>query len=94
MSEYTITIEGYESGLTQSTVAQMIREQFGGPNVEISVENKDESDDGKLDIWQEADATAEEVSVVAYSEENGTVVVEDEVWFTWDELELIREEQE
>jgi len=37
MTEYTITIDGYESGLTRKTVEQMMREQFGGQDVEIHV---------------------------------------------------------
>jgi hypothetical protein len=37
MTEYTITIDGYESGLTRNTVEQMIREQFGGQDVDITV---------------------------------------------------------
>jgi len=40
MTEYTITIDGYESGLTRKTVEQMIREQFGGQDIKIDVENR------------------------------------------------------
>lgn len=37
MTEYTITVDGYETGLTRKTVEQMIREQFGGQDVDITV---------------------------------------------------------
>jgi hypothetical protein len=43
MPQYTITIDGYESGLTEKTVEQMIREQFAYENVEIHVA-EDQSD--------------------------------------------------
>lgn len=38
MTEYDITIEGYESGLTADTVEQTFREQFGSQDVTITVE--------------------------------------------------------
>jgi len=41
MTEYTITIDGYESGLTAKTVEQQFREQFGGQDVHISVREKE-----------------------------------------------------
>jgi len=37
MPEYTITIDGYESGLTAKTVEQQFREQYGSPEIEITV---------------------------------------------------------
>jgi hypothetical protein len=37
MTEYTITIDGYKSGLTGKTIEQSMREQFGGPGVDITV---------------------------------------------------------
>ena len=37
MAEYTIEIDGYESGLTTKTVEQMFREQYGDMDVEITV---------------------------------------------------------
>jgi hypothetical protein len=37
MTEYTITVDGYESGLTEKTVEQAVREQFGGQDVTITV---------------------------------------------------------
>jgi len=37
MTEYEITINGYESGLTRRTVEQAFREQYGGPAVTITV---------------------------------------------------------
>lgn len=36
MTEYTITIEGYESGLTTGTVEQVIQEQFPETAVTVS----------------------------------------------------------
>jgi len=41
MTEYTITIEGYESGLTEKTVEQQFREQYGGPDMTITVQESD-----------------------------------------------------
>lgn len=41
MSEYTITIDGYESGLTEKTVEQQFREQYGGPEIDITVTESD-----------------------------------------------------
>jgi len=38
MTEYTITIEGYESGLTTGTVEQVIQEQFPETAVTVSEE--------------------------------------------------------
>ena len=40
MTEYTVTIEGYESGLTAKTVEQQFREMYGGPDVTIEVESE------------------------------------------------------
>jgi hypothetical protein len=43
MTEYTITIDGYESGLTAKTVEQMFRERYEGADaqqVEITVEEQ------------------------------------------------------
>jgi len=40
MSEYSITIDGYESGLTEKTVEQQFREMYGSPEVEITVEEE------------------------------------------------------
>jgi len=37
MTEYTITVDGYESGLTEKAVEQTVREQFGGQDVTITV---------------------------------------------------------
>jgi len=38
MTEYTITIDGYESGLTEKAIEQSFREQFGSYDVDITVE--------------------------------------------------------
>jgi len=40
MVAYTIAIDGYESGLTEKTVEQTMREQFGGQDVSISVSKR------------------------------------------------------
>lgn len=42
MPEYTVTIDGYESGLTEKTVEQQFREQYGGPDVSITVEESED----------------------------------------------------
>lgn len=38
MTTYTITIENYEDGLTASAVEDMIRDQLGGQDVDVTVE--------------------------------------------------------
>jgi hypothetical protein len=38
MTEYTITIDGYRSGLTENAIEQSFREQFGSYDVTITVE--------------------------------------------------------
>lgn len=40
MTSYTITIEGYRSGLTEKTVEQQFREMYGRGEVEITVEEE------------------------------------------------------
>ena len=42
MTEYTVTIDGYESGLTEKTVEQQFREQYGGSDVSITVEESED----------------------------------------------------
>ena len=42
MTEYTVTIDGYKSGLTEKTVEQQFREQYGGPDVSIIVEESED----------------------------------------------------
>ena len=42
MTEYTVTIDCYESGLTEKTVEQQFREQYGGPDVSITVEESED----------------------------------------------------
>lgn len=37
MTEYRITIDGFESGLTEKTVEQQFREMYGAEDVEITV---------------------------------------------------------
>jgi hypothetical protein len=41
MTEYTITIDGYESGLTTKTVEQQFREQYGAPETKVTVTESD-----------------------------------------------------
>lgn len=40
MTEYQITIDGYESGLTAKTVEQQFRDMYGSEEIEITVEQK------------------------------------------------------
>lgn len=43
MTQYTITIEGYESGLTAKTVEQQFREQYEGAyEQQVSIEVEEE----------------------------------------------------
>lgn len=37
MSEYTVTIEGYETGLTEYTLRKQIENQFPQQDVDVSV---------------------------------------------------------
>jgi hypothetical protein len=41
MAEYVIEIDGYESGLTRLTVEQEFREMYGGPDMTITVTEKE-----------------------------------------------------
>jgi len=43
MTEYTITIDGYESGLTGKTIEQQFREIYGAEDVEITVSTSDQN---------------------------------------------------
>jgi|APHM01.1.fsa_nt_gi hypothetical protein len=40
-----------------------------------------------VDVWNEVQFTGNGVSISLYSEDGHGVTVEDETWFTWDELE-------
>jgi len=45
------------------------------------------------DIWQEVNVNSDGLSVVAYSQQaDGRPVTEGEAYWTWDELDALREE--
>jgi hypothetical protein len=47
------------------------------------------------DVWQDVSINGEGVSVVTYSQAaDQEPITEDESWWTWDELEALREEHQ